>query len=444
MQNSETTMRPARKSKGQRGLLLAAVILVILCGMVAVWWRSLTVIPSVAIPTPTMPSPNAFDLLGQANDRIQEGRAVSDAVFPSPSAGQRAYTQAEREALLAKNTEALKQVRAALLHEYLAPPSRSVATDDFTQYAKFRELTRLLRFEGQVYAGRGDWGRALQSDLDALQLGITIPRGAVLIGQLVGIACEAIGRAGAWKKVDHLSASEAKAAARRLEQLLAKRFSYADTLQEEKWASQAGLIQMFRYANWRSGGLLDPGEEEDGFGAKFAKISSQARLHLYSNATILKNYTHSIDALIARARQPYPTGLSQPLPYPGDPVSEMYLSTCRIGGIKDLITQTQDDMLLLALALRAYRLEHSAYPQKLDALVPGYLSKLPIDPFGTQSFGYQRSGEKYLLYSVGPDATDDGGRPIDNPSSLSGSNASARYSIQPGSKGDIVLGVNRY
>jgi len=64
---------------------------------------------------------------------------------------------------------------------------------------------------------------------------------------------------------------------------------------------------------------------------------------------------------------------------------------------------TRNRLLALAFALRAYRLEHKAYPPTLQELVTaGYLSALPDDPFApTGTFRYHLDEGKYCLYSIG-------------------------------------------
>ncbi len=47
----------------------------------------------------------------------------------------------------------------------------------------------------------------------------------------------------------------------------------------------------------------------------------------------------------------------------------------------------------------------------LDDLVPDYLPEVPDDPFGGGPLVYRRTATGYLLYSVGRDQRDDGGRP---------------------------------
>ncbi len=63
-----------------------------------------------------------------------------------------------------------------------------------------------------------------------------------------------------------------------------------------------------------------------------------------------------------------------------------------------------------SLALAGYRAEHGAYPKELGALAPEYFSELPKDPFSGGEFIYRAEGTGYVLYSVGPNGKDDGGR----------------------------------
>lgn len=78
---------------------------------------------------------------------------------------------------------------------------------------------------------------------------------------------------------------------------------------------------------------------------------------------------------------------------------------------------TSDAQILLArigLSLSQYHNDHGAYPDSLQALVPEYLDALPLDPFSGSGFVYQREGDAYLLYSIGPNGVDDGGTTNEN------------------------------
>ncbi|MBV9848134.1 MAG: hypothetical protein JO250_00460 [Armatimonadetes bacterium] len=128
-----------------------------------------------------------------------------------------------------------------------------------------------------------------------------------------------------------------------------------------------------------------------------------------------------------------------------DPLSQMLVISDDTARFGEASGEAQNALLLTALALRAYRVEHGVYPATLDALIPTYLSRVPDDPFALSGpLRYRRVGDKYVLYSVGPDGKDDGGRPIfdaSKPAPRPGKRDQRRY-VKEDSKGDIVAGVN--
>jgi hypothetical protein len=75
----------------------------------------------------------------------------------------------------------------------------------------------------------------------------------------------------------------------------------------------------------------------------------------------------------------------------------------------DLHEQRQRN-LHLAFALAAYRGEHKRYPDKLDVLAPKYLAEIRSDLFSGKALIYRPLGNGYLLYSVGVNGRDEGGR----------------------------------
>jgi hypothetical protein len=77
-------------------------------------------------------------------------------------------------------------------------------------------------------------------------------------------------------------------------------------------------------------------------------------------------------------------------------------------------SEMQSGVTRLGFALAAYHADHGSYPQRLSELTPGYVAKVPNDIFAADGvLHYQRQGAGYLLYSVGPNGHDDGGRTRD-------------------------------
>jgi len=80
---------------------------------------------------------------------------------------------------------------------------------------------------------------------------------------------------------------------------------------------------------------------------------------------------------------------------------------------KDLAPRhrAQHQLLIVALAIRAFEDVHGALPANLAQLVPEFLEQLPQDPFDKtgEALRFQTHGDEYQLYSIGQNRVDDGG-----------------------------------
>jgi hypothetical protein len=74
-------------------------------------------------------------------------------------------------------------------------------------------------------------------------------------------------------------------------------------------------------------------------------------------------------------------------------------------------TKTSRLAVLSVLAIMRCRKEKGAYPASLDELVAaGYLKRLPMDPYSDGTLVYRETDDGFLLYSLGADLKDDGGK----------------------------------
>jgi hypothetical protein len=73
----------------------------------------------------------------------------------------------------------------------------------------------------------------------------------------------------------------------------------------------------------------------------------------------------------------------------------------------------------LALAAAAYRNQTGRLPAHPEELTPAYLDQMPTDPFDGRPLRMTPDGEGLILYSVGPDMTDDAARAY-NPADKTG------------------------
>jgi hypothetical protein len=70
------------------------------------------------------------------------------------------------------------------------------------------------------------------------------------------------------------------------------------------------------------------------------------------------------------------------------------------------------DALATVLALLRYKNDKGGFPADLKEVVSGgYLSRLPMDPYSDQPLVYKGAESSFILYSVGVDFHDDGGKP---------------------------------
>jgi hypothetical protein len=82
-----------------------------------------------------------------------------------------------------------------------------------------------------------------------------------------------------------------------------------------------------------------------------------------------------------------------------------------------------------AIAVERFRAAEGKLPVGLDALVPRFLSAVPIDPFDGQPLRYRQTEVRYVVYSVGPSKTDQGGR-WDNPTGWVGETGNLPFRVE--------------
>lgn len=420
--------------------ILTTLLVVLILG---VHWRDAT--PTLSIPQRTVPSPNAFDDFQAATQQMPAGRsrAAAGAVWanlevPSynPSEAKKP-SEAARAELVRQYGPALERLRAGLGHAYREPPARSFVRM-YPHLARYRDLSRILRLEGQVRATRGDWAGAMESTLDTLQMGTRVVQGNHIIGGLVGAAIQMVGRKDAWQIAEHLSGSEARTATERLECIRKERFPYWRTLEEEKWATLAGLLEIMRRPDWQGRyvkTMIDAGQP-----VAPRNPTTLAHLVITSKGALVNEYSAYMDRSIAQARVPY-AKRSALVPLPSNTLAQMVVPRHERAHFTIVKSEVLNDLLLLSLALRAYQAKHGQPPRALSALVPRYLKALPEDPFAPDGkFRYRVEKGRPLLYSIGPDATDDGGCPVlSKPTSA---DPAHRHRVGAESTGDIVAGVN--
>jgi hypothetical protein len=88
--------------------------------------------------------------------------------------------------------------------------------------------------------------------------------------------------------------------------------------------------------------------------------------------------------------------------------------------LRTLRVETERRVVVTAIALKRFQLQHGKLPETLAELTPEFIPSVPIDVYDGKPIRYHPNADgTYLLYSVGEDGTDDGGDPTNTASGSS-------------------------
>lgn len=93
-----------------------------------------------------------------------------------------------------------------------------------------------------------------------------------------------------------------------------------------------------------------------------------------------------------------------------DPLDNIMMWDHRAALMKEATLEAMMQATKAGLACKVYRNTNGRYPERLEALVPSVLTEVPLDPFTGKPLLYRLSGDELLIYSVGSNGRDDGGR----------------------------------
>ena len=429
-------------SRGDKRLFVLSTLVIGLPLGIGLWLNYLNATPTVSIsPYPTAPKPNGTDLYGAAGAALVVAKPAVDSLLddfpPNEDARAKRYNLTRRLAWLRANQTAFALFDRAQQTPSLATSLRHNGGTKWRIKA-LSQMARAKRVEVHARRMQRDWNGAFESGLDGIQMGHDLRRGGGLWHSRFGQRIGDDSRLEIHDLVNRLNPSQAQNAARRMEDLLAGRWSEADSLREEKSVVQTLWLDGFQSEDWRSGLSNDS--------APCAWPSPRA--YLVSKQRIVDISDAEFDRQIALARLPY-ARKSAPAA-PTNWLTDIFADGAEQTRFADARDLAGDQLLLLQLALRAHYLQNGAYPATLNELAPRYLKAIPADPFGAgEPMRYKRNGASYVLWSIGPDEKDDGGTPIPpNPDEMNlrapDSGEAARLpGLLIGSQGDFVAGKNR-
>jgi hypothetical protein len=370
--------------------------------------------PHIKVVPQKLPKPNGWDYFVKAGKMLPTGSKVAYGPVSS-SEPMNSWTMAEYEQFMKLNAPALAVVRDGLKKPYMCP--RVNYFQDWPPYGYFREIARRLRSESMYYRKTGQYAKAADSLLDCQELGVQLPRGGNLIGGLVGVAIQRIGGEDQLGPLlPKLSKDELLHVAKRFERIQSKRVLFFDVLVEEADCCTLEYKYVYSSSDFRKT-VVNPIYWTTSESLKKPRKLKMDLQHIFCNKQKMIAETAHYYKDVAREQRGYYTGKTT-VQVPKNYITSSYpsgvndlLVQCRFGFVR---TETAATIMQTEVALRRYNFDHGSYPNSLRLLIPKYLKKIPVDPFGQGKplhYNLLDGGKDFLLYSLGPNLRDDGGKP---------------------------------
>ena len=432
-------------SSGEKKLLAVCALALAIPLLVAGFYGHINATPVVATtPRPQAPKPNGYDLYVQAANSIKAANPPVDArldtkTITDPKVRAGRYSLQRKDAWLAQNRAGFALFAQAQKADSLVPPFHSALYN-----RAIRQMARYKVIESNAHWQRGDYHRALQSGLDIAQLGYDVQRGGDAMDYITGNAFNSLSSITTGDTIEHLTANQARVAARRIEKLLATRWTLEAALIEDKKRRQQDWLAYFKRPDWRADFLTQRKTSGTMWGGEPPTWKEHGLVYTTSKHRIMDDLDALYERAIADARSPYTNERAPQFvqataftPYTA-PNPRIHFSATR--------ALTADRILMLRLALHAHKSEHGIYPSALKSLVPVYINAVPADPFGKgEPLSYKSDGKIYKGWSIGPDGRDDSGTPVSWRKKTPQSYADQREQLPPifsDSPGDYVAGKN--
>ncbi len=332
---------------------------------------------------------------------------------------------------------ALEAVKKERYYNALMPPGSGDLIGALLPSAqRCREVASLLTARAMLAAGEGRADDAWRDLLACHRLGRLVGQGNLLIEGLVGYAIEAIACRATVAFIE-TARPDGKRLARMMADLgrlpplpamadkveLAERLVHLDCVQMlerggakylESLMGEKGIDRMLHGGVDYTPMMRMGNEWFDRLAAAMRAPTHRERLRLAAG----------IDEDLKKLKAQRPAVVNAALWVLGGPtwrgkqignilVCMLVPAVGKVRAAEDRTQQTHDN-LMVALALEAYRRENGTYPEKLAALAPKFIPAVPGDVFSGEGLIYRREGKGYLLYSIGPDGKNDGGRGRDD------------------------------
>jgi hypothetical protein len=355
---------------GKKGLVLGCLGLFLAAGallLAYLGWAN-TPLPASEVRQRVLPNPIGYEICRKALQRLEQ--------FGS-------YREQQ---------SALQELRRGIRMDFMHPPP-TPGRKAFPVYECGPTARRLCNeSRAELYDSPR---QAIDTALDAVELGSRVGQGGNLFLHAVGQDCAMVGVAQARRCLPLLSAEETRAVGDRLERITQQFPPLADALREERRTALSEVRKNLASPAYVSGWMAS------GFKSPLLRDSRVQKLawFVYPKPQAYRTFDAYWRAIIREAEKPlphrHPVAAPQPLlgvPFP--PAGD-------VTGGKHARCEASLLLLRVELALQAYRRLHGRYPRQLADLIPAFLPSVPEDPFTGRPLGYQSTEDSYSLSSAG-------------------------------------------
>lgn len=351
-------------------------------------------------------SSNAFPLL------IEAGGLLTTTEAERPLLARLAngdfWDDEQAQEFLRENATALTTLNAALARPNFQVDAITNFDAKFPYMEEWRQLTRLLLVEARSSFRNGDEALAFTKVLGIIRFGHRVEgSGGNTLHYLTGAAIKsrALGCLRQFTDVTKLPANHLLQMAKQLETYEADQNMLRESLKVE-YLTQATFFDEF------PNGTTIVSNARPTAVSRFAYDATKSKMELAEQirrtmAAVTNYYATGIQEMPKERTKRSAFWLIFRGNVGGTLLNEMTLPSRRAL----LARKCQENVALRAtrvvLALRAFHMNQGRNPQSLAELLPDYLGAIPLDDFDGEPLRY--SPARKVIYSIGPDLTDDGG-----------------------------------
>lgn len=299
--------------------------------------------------------------------------------------------------------------KAAAMPQCRYPAQSGASSAEASYLGGVRRLVRLVAVQASVDARDGRMDAAVRRIALAYRIADSLASERRLQSQLTRLsairsASDALVRAAAFNRI-----SEDQA------RTLVDAIDSVDLNMAARYALEGNRVAGIRfYRDVCQGKTPIADAEHPGMSRAFKKMCSSTigRIWLYSDQLF---YLSEMRRNLQDAERPYrwlksrnPNSLPKPPPY----ALFSNLLMTRIEAIAREVDRGRCDLAgsRVFLGVLAYRDRFGRYPETLDEMSRKLSWKTPEDPFSGRAFIYRREGRGFVLYSIGDDLQDSGGK----------------------------------